>query len=167
MNPIVTPMTPEDWVGVRRIYEEGIATGHASFDTQVPEWDEWDEWDMNHLEACRLAARVDNEIAGWAALSPVSSRCIHAGVAEVSVYVGSGYRGRGVGKALMRELVDATERAGIWTLQGGVFPENVASIAPQKAFGFREVGRQERLGKLNGVWTDVLLMERRSRIVGK
>ena len=164
MNPIVTPMIPEDWETVRRILEDGIATGHASFDTEVPDWD---AWDSSHLEVCRLVARIDGEIAGWAALSPVSSRCVHSGVAEVSVYVGSGFRGKGVGRALMRELVDASEHEGIWTLQGGVFPENAASIALQRAFGFREVGRQERLGKLNGVWRDVVLMERRSRVVGK
>ena len=163
MNPIVTPMTPDVWETVRRIYEEGIATGHASFDSEVPDWD---AWDRSHLEACRLVARVAGEITGWAALSPVSSRCVHTGVAEVSVYVGSGFRGRGVGKALMAELVNASERAGIWTLQGGVFPENAASIALQKAFGFREVGRQERMGRLKGVWRDVVLMERRSRVVG-
>lgn len=163
MRPIVAQMIPDDWESVRRVYEEGIATGHASFDTEVPDWD---AWDRSHLEACRLVARVEGEIAGWAALSPVSSRCVHSGVAEVSLYVGSGFRGRGIGKALMAELVDASERTGIWTLQGGVFPENAASIALQKAFGFREVGRQERLGRLNGVWRDVVLMERRSRIVG-
>ena len=164
MKPIVAQMIPDDWKSVRRIYEEGIATGHASFDTEVPDWD---AWDTRHLAACRLVARVDGEIAGWAALSPVSSRCVHSGVAEVSLYVGSGFRGRGVGKSLMAELVHASERAGIWTLQGGAFPENAASIALQKACGFRVVGRQERLGKLNGVWKDVLLMERRSRVVGK
>lgn len=163
MNPFVTPMGPDDWGEVRMITEEGIATGHASFDTEVPDWSAWDK---GHLKACRLVARVEDKIAGWAALSPVSSRCVHSGVAEVSLYVGSGFRGRGVGKALMAELVDASERAGIWTLQGGVFPENAASIALQKAFGFREVGRQERMGRLNGVWRDVVLMERRSRVVG-
>lgn len=163
MNPIVTPLTHADWEAVRRILEDGIATGHASFDTEVPDWE---AWNGSHLEACRLVARVEGEIAGWAALSPVSSRCVHSGVAEVSVYVGSGFRGRGVGTALMRDLVAASEHEGIWTLQGGVFPENAASIALQKAFGFREVGLQERLGKLDGVWRDVVLMERRSRIVG-
>lgn len=163
MKSTVTPMAPADWETVRRILEDGIATGHASFDTEVPDWA---SWNGSHLEACRLVARLGGEIAGWAALSSVSSRCVHSGVAEVSVYVGCGFRGRGVGTALMAELVDASEREGIWTLQGGVFPENAASIALQKAFGFREVGRQERLGKLNGVWRDVVLMERRSRIVG-
>ena len=163
MEPIVTGMSPADWKTVRRILEDGIATGHASFDTEVPDWE---AWNGSHLEACRLVARVEGEIAGWAALSPVSSRCVHSGVAEVSVFVGSGFRGRGVGTALMRDLVAASEHEGIWSLQGGVFPENAASIALQKAFGFREVGLQERLGKLNGVWRDVVLMERRSRIVG-
>ena len=105
MKPIVAQMIPDDWKSVRRIYEEGIATGQASFDTEVPDWD---AWDTRHLAACRLVARVDGEIAGWAALSPVSSRCVHSGVAEVSLYVGSGFRGRGVGKSLMAELVHAS-----------------------------------------------------------
>ena len=164
MKPIITRMTPDDWEAVRGILEDGITTGHASFDTEVPEWVSWNE---SHLEACRLVARLEGVIAGWAALSPISTRCVHSGVAEVSVYVGSGFRAKGVGKALMRKLVDASEREGIWTLQAGVFPENAASIALQKAFGFREVGRHERLGKLNGVWRDVVLMERRSRAVGR
>ena len=163
MNPIVTPMTHADSEAVLRILRDGIATGHSSFDTEAPDWE---AWNGSHLEVCRLVARVEGEIAGWAALSPVSSRCVHSGVAEVSVYVGSRFRRIGVGKALMAELIDASEHEGIWTLQGGVFPENTASIALQEAFGFREVGRQERLGKLNGVWRDVVLMERRSRVVG-
>ena len=163
MNVVITAMQPEDWEMVRLIYEEGVATGHATFETDVPEWD---VWDRNHMKACRLVARADGQVAGWAALSPVASRCVHSGVAEVSVYVRAAFRRQGVGKALMRALIAASERAGIWTLQGGVFPENAGSIALQKASGFREIGRQERLGRLQGVWRDVVLMERRSRNVG-
>ena len=163
MNVIITAMKPEDWEIVRLIYEEGIAAGHATFETDAPEWD---VWDRSHMKACRLVARADGEVVGWAALSPVSSRCVYAGVAEVSIYVRASARGMGVGGALMKHLVKESERAGIWTLQGGVFPENVGSIALQKAFGFREIGRQERLGQLKGVWRDVLLVERRSENVG-
>ena len=163
MNVIITAMKPEDWEIVRLIYEEGIATGHATFETDAPEWD---VWDGRHMKACRLVARADGEVVGWAALSPVSSRCVYAGVAEVSIYVRASARGTGVGSALMKHLVKESERAGIWTLQGGVFPENAGSIALQKAFGFREIGRQERLGRLKGAWRDVLLVERRSRNVG-
>ena len=163
MNVTVTAMKPEDWEMVRLIYEEGIATGHATFETDLPEWD---AWDGSHMKACRLVARAGGDVVGWAALSPVSSRCVYSGVAEVSVYVRAAFRRQGVGRALMRALIAASERAGIWTLQGGVFPENAGSVALQEAFGFREIGRQERLGQLNGVWRDVLLMERRSRNVG-
>lgn len=163
MNVTVTAMKPEDWEMVRLIYEEGIATGHATFETDLPEWD---AWDGSHMKACRLVARAGGDVVGWAALSPVSSRCVYSGVAEVSVYVRAAFRRQGVGRALMRALIAASECAGIWTLQGGVFPENAGSIALQEAFGFREVGRQERLGQLNGVWRDVVLMERRSRNVG-
>ena len=163
MNVTITAMKPEDWEMVRLIYEEGIATGHATFETDLPEWD---AWDGSHMKAGRLVARAEGEVVGWAALSPVSSRCVYSGVAEVSVYVRAAFRRQGVGKALMRELIAASERAGLWTLQGGVFPENAGSVALQKAFGFREVGRQERLGQLKGVWRDVVLMERRSRNVG-
>jgi phosphinothricin acetyltransferase len=163
MNITVTPMKPEDWDAVRLIYREGIATGHATFETDAPEWEEWDK---SHLRECRLVARSDGEVVGWAALSPVSSRCVYAGVGEVSVYVRASARGQGVGKSLLWALIKESERVGISTLQGGVFPENITSIAIQKACGFREVGLRERLGQMNGVWRDVLLMERRSKTVG-
>jgi L-amino acid N-acyltransferase YncA len=163
MSAAVTAMQDEDWEDVRRIYLEGIATGDATFETEAPARE---AWDRGHLRAGRLVARLDGRVVGWAALSPVSGRCVYAGVAEASVYVAAAARGRGVGKALLTALVEESERAGIWTLQGGVFPENAASIALQKACGFREVGRRERLGRHRGVWRDVLLMERRSRAVG-
>lgn len=156
-------MKAEDWKAVRAIYVQGIATGNATFETDVPDWE---EWDGTHVQTCRLVARDGDQIVGWAALSPVSGRCVYAGVAEVSVYVAAAARGKGVGKALLRALVEESERSGFWTLQAGILPENAASIAVHKACGFREVGRRERIGQMNGVWRDVLLMERRSRIVG-
>ena len=157
------PMQPDDWARVRAIYDEGIRTGHATFETSSPEWEAWNE---AHLDACRLVARRGKTIAGWAAASPVSERCVYGGVAEVSVYVTASERGKGVGRALLNALVLEAERAGIWTLQAGIFPENTASIALHQACGFREVGRRERLGQLNGIWRDVCLLERRSKVVG-
>ena len=152
-------MAASDWEAVRAIYAEGIATGNATFETETPSWN---TWDSNHLSAPRLVA-VENRILGWAALSPVSRRAIYAGVVEVSVYIAAMARGRGVGRALMHALVPATEAAGIWTLQAGIFPENRASLALFRACGFRDVGRRERIGCLGGVWRDVVLLERRSR----
>ena len=156
-------MTPDDWPAVRAIYEEGIATGHATFQTSAPSWD---EWNADHLTACRLVAEEDDRMVGWAALTRVSGRCVYAGVAEVSVYVSSAARGRGVGGQLLSELVRESEQHGLWTLQAGIFPENAASVAIHERRGFRIVGRRERLGKMYGVWRDVLLLERRSRIAG-
>jgi phosphinothricin acetyltransferase len=152
-----------DWGQVRAIYLEGIATGHATFEIDAPTWE---KWDAGHLREARLVAREEETILGWAALSRVSDRCVYGGVAEVSVYVGARGRGRGVGRALLEALVEASEQNGIWTLQAGVFPENVASIKLHLSCGFREVGRRERIGQLNGVWRDTLLLERRSRSVG-
>jgi L-amino acid N-acyltransferase YncA len=163
MGFVVEPMAEADWGSVRAIYEEGIATRNATFETQVPGWD---EWDSVHLRVCRLVARREGKVIGWAALSAVSDRCVYAGVAEVSIYVAASARGKGVGKALLRALVEASEDEGIWTLQAGIFPENQGSIALHKMHGFREVGRRERLGQLDGIWRDVVLMERRSAVVG-
>ena len=164
MNYLVADMNVNDWEQVRAIYLEGIATGVATFETQAPAWE---KWDAGHLQKMRLVARVaGEEILGWAALSPVSDRCVYGGVAEVSVYVGERGRGRGVGRALLDALVEASERNGIWTLQAGVFPENTASVKLHLRCGFREVGRRERIGRLQGVWRDTLLLERRSRSVG-
>lgn len=163
MSREIMPMRRTDWEAVRRIYEEGIATGHATFETEVPEWE---MWNASHLRECRLVAREDERVVGWAALSPVSSRCVYGGVAEVSVYVATAAAGRGIGKALLRQLVARSEQHGIWTLQAGIFPENVASLSLHRACGFRELCVRERLGKLAGVWRDVILLERRSRRVG-
>jgi len=156
-------MQPEDWPQVRAIYSEGIATGNATFETSTPDWT---AWDAGHRNDCRLVARDSQRILGWAALRPVSSRPVYAGVAEVSIYVAADARGRGVGKMLLKSLIDCSERAGIWTLQAGIFTENVASLALQKSCGFREVGLRQRLGQLAGIWRDVLLLERRSSSVG-
>lgn len=157
-------MGAEDWPQVAAIYAEGIATGNATFETSAPEWE---QWDAAHLASPRLLARVGERIAGWAALSPVSRRAVYAGVAEVSVYVAKEMRGRGIGRLLLENLVEASEDRGLWTLQAGIFPENTASIAIHKRAGFRVVGTRERLGCMDGVWRDVVLMERRSARVGR
>ena len=156
-------LTADDWPRVHEIYAEGIASGHATFETTVPEWP---DWDAGHLTECRLVAEDDGAVHGWAALSPVSNRCVYGGVAEVSVYVDSAARGQGVGRALLEGLVAASEDAGIWTLQAGIFPENEASVRLHEQCGFRVVGRRERLGKMGYRWRDVLLLERRSAVVG-
>ena len=159
-DPItVEALTAADWPAVRAIYEEGIASGDATFETDAPSWQ---SWDAAHLPEHRLVARLDDEVVGWAALSPVSERCVYAGVAEVSVYVARHSRGRGVGHALLEELVRSSEAAGIWTLQAGVFPENEASLALHRECGFRIVGVRTAIGKHHGVWRDVVLLERRS-----
>jgi len=163
MNFTVEKMEAQDWEAVRAIYQEGIATGNATFETNIPNWKEWDK---NHLAACRLVARKEKEVIGWAAASPVSGRCIYSGVAQVSVYVTAAAQGQGAGKALLQSLIKESQNAGIWTLQAGIFPENVASIALHQTCGFRQVGRREGLGQMAGVWRDVILLERRSKIVG-
>lgn len=160
----IDELLASDWPAVRRIYEEGIATGNATFETQSPEWE---DWDRAHRPAPRLVAREDGRVVGWAALSPVSARRVYAGVAEVSVYVGESVRGRGAGRALLEELIARSERLGVWTLQAGIFPENPASLALHERCGFRVVGRRERIGRLHGRWRDVLLLERRSPAVGE
>ena len=156
-------MTAEDWSAVKVIYLEGIATGNATFEQNAPEWE---VWDTGHRSDCRLVARRDGEMLGWAALSPVSGRCIYAGVAEVSVYIAAKARGQEVGLSLLHALVEASEHAGIWTLQAGVFSENIASLRLHERCGFRVVGVRERLGAMQGRWRDVILMERRSEVVG-
>lgn len=156
-------MKAADWDAVRSIYQEGIATENATFETEAPAWE---TWDASHLAEGRFVARAGGTVIGWAALSPVSSRCVYAGVAEVSIYVGRGHGCRGIGRALLEALVAWSEQAGIWTLQAGIFPENEASLALHMRCGFREVGRRERLGQMKGVWRDVILLERRSKVVG-
>ena len=156
-------MLDPDWDAVRAIYAEGIATGHATFETEPPAWE---RWNAKHLPTGRLVALGDDRVLGWAALSPVSDRCVYAGVAEVSVYVAEPARGLGIGRALLDALVTASEAAGIWTLQAGIFPENAASLAIHSTCGFRVVGVRQRLGQHQGRWRDALLLERRSTVVG-
>ena len=164
MKPFaVGPFTAEDWPVVRAIYLEGIATGEATFETEAPSWK---MWDAAHLSVGRLVVRDGGEVIGWAALSPVSQRKAYAGVAEVSVYVAESSRGKGVGRALLEKLIGESEQNGIWTLQAVVFPENAATVALHKRFGFRELGRRERISKLNGRWRDTILFERRSQTIG-
>ncbi len=163
MSLVIREMDAGDWDDVRAIYAEGIATGHATFEEQAPSWE---TWDGSHLATCRLVANKDGTLLGWAALSPVSGRCVYEGVAETSVYVRASARRRGVGKTLLMALITASETAGIWTLQAGVFPENIESIALHGACGFREVGRRERIGMMADVWRDTVLLERRSTVVG-
>jgi len=163
MNFQIDGLKPSDWEAVRTVYLDGIATGLATFETTAPSWE---KWDASHLPFGRLVARGDAGVLGWAALSQVSDRCCYAGVAEASVYVGKDHRREGAGQALLEAVIDASEARGIWTLQAGIFPENAASLALVKKCGFREVGRRERLGRLAGVWRDVLMLERRSRKVG-
>ncbi len=148
------------WDAVARIYAEGIATGNATFETEVPSWE---AWDAGHLAGLRLVALENGEVVGWAALSSVSDRCVYAGVAEGSVYIAESARGKGVGRALLDELIRRSEEAGIWTIQTGIFPENTASLALHERVGFRVVGIRERIGNHGGTWRDVVFLERRSR----
>jgi|SRR5581483_2200152 len=157
-------LRPEHWPEVARIYADGIATRNATFETEVPGWE---RWDASHLAAHRFVALRDGAVVGWTAVSPVSDRCVYGGVVENSVYVDESMRGRGVGRLLLEQLVSSTEAAGIWTIQTGIFPENEASVRLHERVGFEIVGRRKRLGKLDGAWRDVLLLERRSEVVGQ
>ena len=158
----IRDMSPADWEQVRRIYLEGLATGQATFETEAPSWE---SWDAGHLPFARLVASANDVVRGWAALSPVSTRAVYAGVAEVSVYVGQNWRGEGVGRTLLEKLIELSEENGRWTLQASIFPENEVSLAMHKSCGFREVGRRERVGRLKGVWRDTVLLERRSKAI--
>ncbi len=157
----IDDLQPGDWEAVAEIYRHGIATENATFETEVPSWD---AWDAEHLVGCRFVARSGDDVVGWAALTPISRRSAYTGVAEVSVYVAPAAQNAGVGRALLETLVHGSEANGIWTLQGAVFPENVTSLKLHQACGFRVVGRRKRIGRLNGVWRDVVLVERRSQI---
>lgn len=158
-------MAASDWPSVAEIYRQGIAAGDATFETEVPERDAWLE--ARHPEG-RIVAETEGEVVGFAAMSPVSRRPVYAGVCEVMVYVAEGRRGRGIGAALLDELVRASERGGIWTLQASIFPENVPSVRLHERAGFRVVGTRERIGRFHdGRWRDTVLMERRSGAVGR
>ncbi|MBF4519387.1 N-acetyltransferase [Flavobacterium sp. ANB] len=151
-----------DWEQVRLIYEKGINTGNATFQTSTPSWE---DWDASHLASCRVVTEKDGQLLGWAALTPVSSRCVYAGVAEVSVYVDPEQSGKGIGLILLNELVHLSEADGIWTLQAGIFPENTASLRIHEKAGFRILGIREKIGKQNGIWRDTVLLERRSKLI--
>jgi phosphinothricin acetyltransferase len=160
----IRPLEPKDWPAVREIYAQGIATGDATLETNPPEWEAWDQ---SHVSGLRYVAINDSdEIAGWAALTPVSGRCVYAGVAEVSVYIGSSFRGQKIGDLLLKHLIDQSEQNGYWTLQAGIFSENIASMHLHEKNGFRLIGYCENIGKMKGVWRSVNLLERRSKVTG-
>ena len=158
-------MMPSDGPEVLLIYQEGIATGSATFETNVPTWD---EWNRVHLRDARLVAEdADGKVMGWAALSPGSTRQVYAGVAEISIYVAESFRGRQVGIALLHRLIAESENAGIWMLTATIFAENSASIALHRRCGFRLVGRREKIAQLHGEWKDTVIYERRSALAGE
>jgi L-amino acid N-acyltransferase YncA len=159
----IKPIQENNYPAISEIYLQGIATGHATFQTEAPEWEAWDK---GHLPFCRLGAFENHEMLGWAALSLVSSRCVYGGVAELSIYVANSARGKGIGKKLFAQLIIESEENGLWTLQSGIFPENIGSIKLHEDMGFRKIGYREKIGNMNGVWRDNVIMERRSKIVG-
>ena len=164
MDFSIEEMQPADWPQVSAIYLAGIKTGIATFQSGVPNWEEWDH---DHIATSRFVARSGDMILGWAALTPTSGRCVYAGVAEVSVYVGEAVKRRGVGFALLTELIRSSEDNGFWTLQAGITKENISSRELHKKCGFREIGIRERIGQMpDGQWHDVVLLERRSTKVG-
>ncbi|MFT6962774.1 MAG: phosphinothricin acetyltransferase [Flammeovirgaceae bacterium] len=153
----------EDWEQVSEIYRQGIETKNATFQLDIPNWIDWDN---GHLQTCRMVAEIDTIIVGWFALSPVSSRCVYGGVAEVSVYVANDFSGQQIGTKLLEKLIEESEKNGIWTLQAGIFPENKGSLKIHTKLGFREIGYREKIGKMDGVWRDTILLERRSNKIG-
>lgn len=156
-------MTADDWKNVSEIYRQGIETGNATFQQEIPTYTDWDN---GHLKNCRIVVIKDNEVAGWAALTSVSGRCVYAGVAEVSVYVADKNRGHKIGHKLLEKLIIESENEKLWTLQAGIFPENIASLKIHEALGFRKIGHRERIGQMNGIWRDTILLERRSKLIG-
>ena len=168
MECLTAIMKPEDWEQVCSIYLEGIVTCNSTFEAYAPDWD---KWGFAQLREHRLVVRVGDSIVAWAALIPVSTRCIYSGVAELSLYVAAKYRGKGIGSTLLNAIINSTEKAGIWTIQGGIFPENTPSLRLVKRHGFKEIGRREKIGKMTygelaGTWRDVILVERRSTVAG-
>jgi L-amino acid N-acyltransferase YncA len=151
------------WPEVKSIYEQGIASGHATFQTSAPDWEDWDK---AHIAVPRLVMTEDDRVLAWAALSPVSSRPVYSGVAEVSIYVATGNQGKGIGKYLLEQLIVQSEQNNFWTLQAAIFPENKPSLKIHEQLGFRVIGERERIGKMNGIWRSTILMERRSKTVG-
>ncbi len=159
----IRKLSQKDYPEVAEIYRQGILTGNATFQSDAPPWEEWTK---SHLEHSRIVAVQNNRILGWAALTPVSGRCVYAGVAEVSVYVADSLKGKGIGKLLLKNLIADSEKNNIWTLQAGIFPENVVSLKIHETHGFRKIGYRERIGQMNGKWRDTVLLERRSAVVG-
>lgn len=159
----IEKLLPKHWLEVAKIYEQGIATGNATFQTHAPEWEHWDQ---SHAAQVRLVAVNNENVSGWAAISTVSNRPVYSGVGEVSVYIDPAFQGRGVGKLLLEQLIALSEQHGFWTLQAGIFPENTASLKLHASLGFRIIGRREKIGKMNNVWRDTVLLERRSSVVG-
>ena len=159
----IEQLLPKHWPDVSRIYEQGIATGNATFQTKAPAWE---QWDASHVHNIRLTAVDGDDIIGWAAISQVSLRPVYSGVGEVSVYVDPAHQGRGVGKLLLKKLIEQSEENGFWTLQAGIFPENIASLKIHQALGFRILGTREKIGKMGDKWRDTVLLERRSDITG-
>lgn len=163
MNLIIETMQYNDFEAVRSIYEFGIATGNATFETKCSEWQEWNE---KFLKICRFVIKDGNTLVGWAALTPYSKRDVYRGVAEVSIYIHPDYRKKGVGNILLQHLINKSENVGFWTLQAGIFPENTGSLRLHEKYGFRRIGTREKIGQMNGKWRDVVLLERRSRKIG-
>ncbi len=163
MSISIRAMTPDDWPAVAAIYADGILSRRATFETTVPSWE---QWDRSHIAVCRLVANRGAAVIGWAALSQVSSRAVYKGVADISIYIAMNAQRQGVGKTLMAALISASEEHGFWMLQAGILSYNEVSLAFHEACGFRVVGRREKIGMLDGVWRDVILMERRSTVVG-
>jgi L-amino acid N-acyltransferase YncA len=156
-------MTEKDWPAIAEIYKQGIETGNATFEKEIPTWE---KWNSGHLPDCRIVVTFDDSVIAWAALTPVSGRCVYAGVAEVSVYVSNKYQGLKIGTKILERLISESEAGGIWTLQAGIFPENKVSIKLHENLGFRIVGVREKIGKMNGIWRDTILLERRSKNIG-
>ena len=168
MEYLIDDMKPGDWEQVRSIYLEGITSGNSTFESEIPEWEKWDH---AHLQEHRLVVRKEDQVLAWAALSPVSARSVYSGVAEISLYVAAKHQGKKIGSALLGALIESAEQAGIWTLQGSIFPENIPSLRLVRKHGFREVGRREKIGRMPcgpfaGLWRDVIFVERRSTVAG-
>ncbi|WP_260514196.1 GNAT family N-acetyltransferase [Serratia fonticola] len=162
MEVHIREMTEKDWPAVSTIYQEGINTGHATFQTESPSWPDWND---GHMEQCRYVATIGGKIEGWIALSAFSKRYAYRGVAEVSIYVNPQISGQGIGYRLMSHMINASEEAGGWTLIAGIFPENTGSVRLHEKSGFRVIGIREKVGEMNGMWRDVMLMERRSKVI--
>ena len=163
MNTLLRPMTENDWPSVAEIYKQGIETGNATFEKDIPTWE---KWNAGHLPDCRIVATIDDTVIAWAALTLVSGRCVYTGVCEVSVYVSNKYQGLKIGTKILEKLISESEENGVWTLQAGIFPENKASIKIHENLGFRIIGFREKIGKMDGIWRDTILLERRSKNIG-